>query len=118
MERLKELRMKKGISQQIVADHLEITRQAYSNYENGNRDPDKEMLLKLAEYFDVSVDYLLRGEQKKPLVNDDEELTEYLDELRGRSEMRMLFSVTKSATKEQIEAIVKMVESMQGDAGK
>lgn len=63
MEQLKILRSKKGVSQQSVADYLEITRQAYSNYENGNRTPDNEMLLKLAEYFDISVDYLLRGKE-------------------------------------------------------
>ena len=61
MELLKELRAAKKVSQQIVANYLGITRQAYSNYENGNRDPDNETLLKLAEYFDVSTDYLLRG---------------------------------------------------------
>ena len=61
MNRLRGLRSAKGVSQQIVANYLGITRQAYSNYENGNRDPDNETLLKLAEYFDVSTDYLLRG---------------------------------------------------------
>lgn len=66
MNQLKNLRTKKGVSQQIVADYLEITRQAYSNYENGNRDPDNETLLKLAEYFEVSVDYLLRGKERAP----------------------------------------------------
>ena len=66
MNQLKKLRSQKGVSQQVVADYLEITRQAYSNYENGNRDPDNETLLKLAEYFEVSVDYLLRGEEKPP----------------------------------------------------
>lgn len=63
MNRLREIRLAKGVSQQIVANHLGITRQAYSNYENGNRNPDNEMLLKLAEYLGVSTDYLLRGTQ-------------------------------------------------------
>ena len=69
---------------------------------------------KLARYFGVSVGYLL-GTQEDPaeLVNGDPELTEYLQQLSERSEMRMLFHVTKHATKEQIEAIVRMVESLQ-----
>ena len=62
MEYLKKYRTDKGVSQQAVADFLEITRQAYSNYENGNRAPDTETLLKLAEYFDTTVDALLRGD--------------------------------------------------------
>lgn len=66
MERLKKLRLEKGVSQQTVADYLEITRQAYSNYENGNRSADYETILKIAEYFEVSVDYLLRGGPESP----------------------------------------------------
>lgn len=48
-----------------------------------------------------------------PIDRVEPELREYLDQLRNRDEMRMLFSVTKGATKEQVEAIVKMIESMQ-----
>lgn len=70
MEQLKKLRVAKGVSQQVVANYLEITRQAYSNYENGNRAPDNETLLKLAEYFDVTVDYLLRGKENPPALTD------------------------------------------------
>lgn len=70
MLRLKDLRLEKGVSQQIVADYLEITRQAYSNYENGNRAPDNETLLKLAEYFDVTVGYLLGVENDRSIGVD------------------------------------------------
>ena len=49
-----------------------------------------------------------------PIDQVEPELREYLDQLRNRDEMRLLFSVTKGATKEQVEAIVKMIESMQG----
>lgn len=44
-------------TQQEVADYLGISRQAYSNYEAGKREPDFETLLKLGEYFGCSVDY-------------------------------------------------------------
>ena len=64
------------MSQQIVADYLEITRQAYSNYENGNRAPDNETLLKLAEFFEVTVDYLLRGEEKTPTQEGERQISD------------------------------------------
>lgn len=80
MKYLKELRQSRGVSQQVVADYLEITRQAYSNYENGNRAPDTETLLKLGEYFDVSVDTLLRGKEKAP-TEDSERKGDVLDEV-------------------------------------
>ena len=59
MKRLKELRAQAGVSQQIVADALGITQQAYANYESGKREPDNDTLLKLAEFFDVTTDNLL-----------------------------------------------------------
>ncbi len=76
MKHLKELRAAKKMSQQDVANYLGITRQAYSNYENGNRDPDNETLLKLAEFFDVTVDTLLRGNEKKPTPEGERNVTD------------------------------------------
>ena len=46
------------------------------------------------------------------LVNDDEELTEYLEELKTRPELRMIFSLTKNATKKDVEKAVKVIEAM------
>ncbi len=67
---LKELRLQKGVSQQIVADYLQITKQAYSLYELGKREPDFETLLKLGEYFNVSTDYILIGTKNTANDND------------------------------------------------
>ena len=74
-----------------------------------------ETLAKIADYFDVSVEYLMGKDQKeKPLVNDDEELTEYLEQLRTRPELKMMFQLTKDATKEDVEKAVKVIEAMLG----
>ncbi len=59
MLKLKELRNIRKVSQEDVANYLGITQQAYANYERGARKPDPDTLSKLADYFDVSVDYLL-----------------------------------------------------------
>lgn len=90
-----------GIRQSVISD-LKHGRQSGLSAKN---------LDKIAAYFDVSVSYLLGTETKKDqpgegLVNDDPELTEYLQELQSRPEMKMLFHTFKTATKEQIEAIV------------
>lgn len=63
---LKEIRKKKGYNQLKVAMDLNISRQALSYYENGKRSPDIEMLKILSDYFDVSIDYLINGEEFKP----------------------------------------------------
>lgn len=59
MNRIKELRNEKGITQADLAKILKISDRAVGYYENGDREPDYTTLLKIAEYFDVSIDYLL-----------------------------------------------------------
>ncbi len=51
MLRLKELRTEKGLSQAAVAENFGITQQAYANYERGNRKPDFDTLVKMADFF-------------------------------------------------------------------
>lgn len=60
-ERLRELRLQRNISQEEVARHIGITRSAYSHYEINNRQPVYETLIKLAAFFQVSLDYIIGG---------------------------------------------------------
>lgn len=60
---LREIRKKKKLNQQRVAIDLNITREALSHYETGRRDPSLAMLVKLSEYFNVSIDYLITGHE-------------------------------------------------------
>lgn len=60
-ERLTELRENKDLSRQKVADDLGISRASLEYYEKGKRTPDIEILLKLADYFEVTCDYLIKG---------------------------------------------------------
>lgn len=116
MSVINDLRKKSGLSQKEFADLFNVHQTAVSQWETGKTTPDKETLIKIANYFGVSIDYLLGNtEQKeKPLVNEDEELTEYLDELKNRPEMKMLFSLAKGATKEDVEKAVKIIETLLG----
>lgn len=59
MEVLKQLRKQNKKSQQDVADFLGVNRGTYANYELGKREPDFDTLRRIAEYFNVSIDYLL-----------------------------------------------------------
>lgn len=58
-ERLRELRKSFGYTQQQVADDLQISRKLLSNYELGIREPNIDMLQTLAEYYLVSVDFII-----------------------------------------------------------
>ncbi len=57
--RLKELRKARGISQQKLAIDLNMNQNSISRYENGQREADYKTLIVLADYFNISVDYLL-----------------------------------------------------------
>ncbi|KZL93583.1 helix-turn-helix domain-containing protein [Clostridium magnum] len=58
-ERLKGLREDKDLTQQEVAEALHIERNTLSGYEIGYREPNLDMLVKIADYFDTTLDYLL-----------------------------------------------------------
>lgn len=77
MLHLRELRIKNGLLQAAVARDLGISRQAYNFYENGKRDPDTDTLRAMADYFNVSADYLLgrnfSSSDKKPENNNAEQ---------------------------------------------
>ena len=60
---LREIRRKKKLNQQRAALDLNITREALSHYENGRRDPSLAMLVRMSEYFNVSIDYLITGHE-------------------------------------------------------
>jgi transcriptional regulator with XRE-family HTH domain len=66
-ERLKGLREDKDLHQEDLAKILNISRTALSNYETGYREPSLATLVKIADYFNISLDYLLcRTDEYKP----------------------------------------------------
>lgn len=66
--RLRELRKSKGITQEDLASELNLTQKRISRYETGENEPDFATLVRFADYFDVSVDYLLERTDN-PKVN-------------------------------------------------
>lgn len=60
--RLKELREENGLTQQAVADYLNVKQNTYSQYENEKRQLSIDMLIKLAFFYKVSTDYILELE--------------------------------------------------------
>lgn len=60
---LKAIRKKRNFSQLKVAMDLSISRESLSYYENGKRSPDVDTLIALSNYFNVSIDYLIKGKE-------------------------------------------------------
>lgn len=67
--KIKEERLNKGLSQPELAKIMNVSKQTISNWENGNRMPDVLTLKKLADFFNVSTDYLLcRTDQPQGII--------------------------------------------------
>ena len=63
-ENLQQLRKEKGLSQEKLADTLEVSRQAISKWESNTAYPETEKLIALSDLFGVSIDYLIKGDKK------------------------------------------------------
>ena len=65
-ERLKELRKERDLRQEQIAVAIDVGMSTYCRYEQGKREPNASVLWRMADYYDVTVDYLLgRSERRK-----------------------------------------------------
>lgn len=76
---LKRLRNRKQWTQQQVSEKLGVTRPAYTAYEKGTRTPDANMLGKIADLFEVTVDELLGRQSKEKDIFDDADALMFSD---------------------------------------
>lgn len=60
---LRQIRKERKLNQQKVAIDLNITRECLSHYETGKREPSLAMLVRMSDYFNVSIDYLITGKE-------------------------------------------------------
>ncbi|PKM52453.1 MAG: XRE family transcriptional regulator [Firmicutes bacterium HGW-Firmicutes-7] len=122
-DRIKNLRKEFGITQQDLADKLGLVRTAIANYEMGRNIPNAETLNMIADFFDVSLDYLLgRTDIRKDLYTnrtDDKLFTDAEHEDNGNSklfvaqkadEYKTLSEDIKSLSPESQEEIRKFIE--------
>ena len=71
--RLKELRDHRGVSQDQIGEYIGCSGAAYSRYETGDREPSIEVMKKLADYFGVSLDYLLENKEFEETTISEQE---------------------------------------------
>ena len=90
-ERLRKLREEKGLLQRELAEKLNLSRVAITHYEQGKRFPEWDTLQKMADLFNVSVDYLLgRTEHKQGHISDAKVKTETIAAHRSDDPMSEL----------------------------
>ncbi|MCR2023010.1 helix-turn-helix domain-containing protein, partial [Blautia pseudococcoides] len=71
----KMLRKEKGLTQEQLAEHFNVTGRTVSRWETGNNMPDLDILVEMADYYDVDLRELLDGERKSEKMNKDLEET-------------------------------------------
>lgn len=103
----------RGVSPSRAAVEAGLSKSTVTKWKTTpDAEPTGAALKKLSEYFGVSISEILEEDEKKPLVNEDEELTDFLQMLKTRPECRMLFQISKDATKEDVEAAVRIIEAL------
>ena len=107
MNRLKELRAGR-YTQAEMAKLLGVGRTTYTKYESGDIRLSADMLSKLAKIFDVSIDAIV-GDDADP---DEQELWAYREAMRRDPERRMLFSLAKDATLDEVRQAVAVIDAL------
>ncbi|MDU0103047.1 helix-turn-helix transcriptional regulator [Bacillus velezensis] len=110
-DRLRVLRESRKLTQGKLAEILDISRGTYAHYEINKRKPDYDTLIKLAEYYGVTTDYLLKGESKETqdLIFNEQarKILEDPDTLIAAADGKITDSILKAAQKiiaQQLEA--------------
>ena len=87
MERLRELRLKRGMTQKYVALTLGVKGPSVSNWESGKTTPTTENVAALAKLYNVSVDYLLGRDEEQPQAVEDVERQRYVSKLKELTDL-------------------------------
>lgn len=110
---LKKLRKNLGLTQEEVASKLCLARSTYRNYENNEREPNIDTLIKIADFFDVSLDYLCDRQNKNLIFADSlsdkkKELIGMIKDLNDDETLIAIGFVAKLANKPINEVIRKI----------
>lgn len=121
----KQLRIASGLTQSEFSKRIGISRSTIGMYETGAREPDFETLEKIADFFNVDIDYLIGRTDKTTLLpetvghsyyfNDDaREMAEFMFK---NPEYKVLFDASRKVKKEDIAFVKQMIDRMSGDTG-
>lgn len=112
----KRLRTSCGLTQNDMADRLGVSKSTISMYENGNREPDFETLERIADFFNVDIDYLLGRTDKTSLLPEtmgryyvNNETAEMAQQIFENKNLRVLFDAAKDADPEDLQTVHSML---------
>lgn len=104
---IKEMREQKNITQDELAEALNITRQAISRYENGDRGINQNLLFKMADYFNVTInDFFPPTKKNEQDIETKIEYTEYMQKISNN----LVENLFNSLSKEQQNKVIEYME--------
>ncbi|HGS9013679.1 TPA: helix-turn-helix domain-containing protein [Clostridioides difficile] len=115
--RLKDLRTEKRITGEEFGKILNVTKVAVSNWESDRRFPDQNTLKKIADYFDVSIDYLLGRSNIRYIADNKKNVTtnnttlELIENLNTNEKVRELMKKIYSLNDDDRNAIEKIIDN-------
>ena len=112
MNRLKELRSEKGLLQREVAEAIDVSRPTYNHWVNGKGEIDFKNLKKLAEFYNVTIDYILGYEPT------DDPQSVYHDAMEIINKLDIKPDKFKNLTDEQIELAKQLLKTIQNQNDK
>lgn len=124
-ERIKQLREERGMTQQMLADKIGMSKSTIAKYENNQLHPSLDVIVKIAEHFDASLDYItgrskIRSKDPHWYSKLPPELQRFAEEQKLEYLEISLMAEEKGWTKEAIEEVMEVVEkfSTKGDKTK
>jgi len=119
-KRLKKLRKKNKVTLDELAREIDITKTTISRYENEKRVPKMDTVKKIADYFNVTTDYLIgntdekkSADKIKKAIAKDPELVSFWDEIAQRDELKLLFKQTKDLEPKTIKQIIRIIKAIE-----
>jgi len=112
-DRLKELRTMKGLSQVALAEALGVSKSIIGAYETGDRKPSYEILEELADFFNVSMDYLT-GKEDRSMYYLDPEVAEKAQELYEDPSTRILLDAKRDLKPEDLDYLIRTLNLLKG----
>lgn len=110
-DRLVHLRRTCGLTQQQIADRLKISRSTYAQYELGRRRPDYEILIDLANIFNVSVDYLLGRTDDPQPISSNQTLEKNSDSSSSEQPQKQLIEEAIEQLEPEEQRIIRKIRS-------
>ena len=106
-----KLRDLRGVKDADVVRATGITKSTFSDWKSGRSEPKKEKLQKIADFFDVSLDYLMTGEEQNGYYLN-EETAKLAQEMFEDEDMRSLFDMKRNMPPERFKAHIEFMKNL------